>query len=234
MRVYTPPMTKTRMRTIQLLCAGAAIINNEDYMSNDVSLAEIKVGKAKISFEIPTSLFNIISSHAESDDFKLYSYNAEAIIDILRSLVPEDKRPPTHRQESYARSIAQTLKLELNDDILSSTEKCSEFLDLHSEQYQQIKAERAEFRSRNKALISQANRVNRWLSAAQMLESGIEIDKVAEELGVKPPTIEKYLVQLESWVGDSVQDGTYQVVMKLVERKHNGEDIYTLYDEVLE
>lgn len=202
-------------------------------MDNDVSLAEIKVGKAKISFEIPTSLFNIISSHAESDNLKLYSYNAGAVIDILRGLVPEDKRPPTHRQESYAKIIAQALKLELTDDILNSSESCGEFLDLYSEQYQQVKEENSDFWLKNKALISQANKVNRWLSATKMLESGIEIDKVAEEFGVKTPTIEKYLFQLKNWVAESDQDGTYQVVINLVERQLNGEDIHALYTEVL-
>ncbi|BDA01651.1 hypothetical protein V130003_26330 [Vibrio cholerae] len=69
-------------------------------MSNDVSIAEIVVGEARIRFEVPTSLYEIISEHAKSQELKLYSYNAESIIDMLRSFVPNDKKPPTHRQES--------------------------------------------------------------------------------------------------------------------------------------
>ncbi|MFW1030891.1 hypothetical protein ACEWA3_22600 [Vibrio parahaemolyticus] len=202
-------------------------------MSNEVSVAEIVVGEARISFEIPTSLYNIISEHAKSDDLQLYSYNAERIIDILRSFVPDDKKPPTHRQESYAKSIAQALKLELTDKILSSSESCSEFLDLYSEQYQQYREKTAEFRSRNKALISTANRVGRWQSAAELVKQGTPIEDVAEIFGVKAPTIEKYILQLREWQVAARHDGTYDVVQNLIKRQASGEDIYALYDENL-
>lgn len=202
-------------------------------MSNEVSVAEIVVGEARISFEIPTSLYNIISEHAKSDDLKLYSYNAERIIDMLRSFVPDDKKPPTHRQESYAKSIAQVLKLELTDETLSSSESCSEFLDLYSEQYQQYREKIAEFRYRNKALISTANRVGRWQSAAELVEQGTPIEDVAETFGVKAPTIEKYILQLREWQVAARHDGTYDIVQSLIRRQANGEDIYALYDEIL-
>ncbi|EGQ9308739.1 hypothetical protein F7U82_25350 [Vibrio parahaemolyticus] len=202
-------------------------------MSNEVSVAEIVVGEARISFEIPTSLYNIISEHAKSDDLQLYSYNAERIIDMLRSFVPDDKKPPTHRQESYAKSIAQALKLELTDEILSSSESCSEFLDLYSEQYQQYREKTAEFRSRNKALISTANRVGRWQSAAELVKQGTPIEDVAEIFGVKAPTIEKYILQLREWQVAARHDGTYDVVQNLIKRQASGEDIYALYDENL-
>ena len=37
-------------------------------MSNDVSIAEIKVSKALIKFEVPTSLYNMVSEHANSSE----------------------------------------------------------------------------------------------------------------------------------------------------------------------
>lgn len=202
-------------------------------MSNDVSVAEIVVGEAKIRFEVPTSLYNIISEHARTDDLKLYNYNAEQIIDILRSFVPEDKRPPTHRQESYAKSIAKALNIELPDEVLSSSESCSEFLGTYSEQYQEKRTQIAEFRSRNKALISTANRVGRWQSAKLLLEQGAPIEEVADQFGVKPPTIEKYIVQFNEWSLVASSDGTYDIVQRLIERQSTGEDIYALYDENL-
>ena len=67
----------------------------ESKMSTKVSTAKIVVGNAEINFEIPTNIHEIISEHAKTDELKLYSYNAETIIDILRSFVPEDKKPPT-------------------------------------------------------------------------------------------------------------------------------------------
>ncbi|HDY7708870.1 TPA: hypothetical protein RQK09_004456 [Vibrio vulnificus] len=202
-------------------------------MSNEVSIAEIVVGEARVSFEIPTSLYNIISEHAKADDLKLYSYNAEQIIDILRSFVPEDKKPPTHRQESYAKSIAKALNINLPDEVLSSSESCSEFLDTYSEQYQEQRAKIAEFRSRNKALISTANKVGRWQSAKLLLEQRTPIEKVAEQFGVKPPTIEKYVMQFNEWSFVASSNGTYDIVQNLIKRQSAGEDIYALYDENL-
>lgn len=203
-------------------------------MSNEVSVAEIVVGEAKVSFEIPTSLYKIISEHAKSNDLKLYSYNAEQIIDILRSFVPEDKKPPTHRQESYAKSIAKALNIELSDEVLSSSESCSEFLDTYSEKYQELRAKIAKFRSRNKTLISTANRVGRWYSAKLLLEQGTPIEEVAEQFGVKPLTIEKYIIQFNEWFCVASSDGTYDIVQRLIKRQSAGEDIYSLYGENLE
>lgn len=203
-------------------------------MSNDVSIAEIVVGEARISFEVPTNLYDIISEHAKSEELKLYSYNAESIIDMLRSFVPDDKKPPTHRQESYAKTIAKALNIELPDEVLISSESCSEFLDKYSEQYLEHKSRISEFRSRNKYLISTANRVGRWQSAKMLLEQGTPIEQVAGEFEVKPPTIEKYVHQFFEWHQNALEDGTYETVQKLIQRQNNGEDIYALYDEPLE
>ncbi|WP_299496445.1 hypothetical protein [uncultured Shewanella sp.] len=202
-------------------------------MSNDIELAEIRVGDAVISFEIPKNLFNMISSYAKSEDLKLYSYNAETIINILRGFVPDDVRPPTHRQESYARKIAKDLKIELPNEVLLSVRSCSDFLEQHAENHQQLQERKKEFRDRNKALISQANRVNRWMTAFELLHSGMSPDDVAKEFGVKLPTIEKYLVQLREWRDFAEEDNSFESVIALVERQRNGEDIYELYDEPL-
>lgn len=202
-------------------------------MSNDVSIAEIVVCEARIRFEVPTNLYEIISEHAKSQELKLYSYNAESIIDMLRSFVPNDKKPPTHRQESYAKTIANALNIELTDEVLISSESCSEFLDKYSVQYQEHKSRIAEFRSRNKYLISTANSVGRWQSAKILLDQGTPIDQVADKFKVKPPTIEKYVHQFFEWQQNALEDGTYETVQKLIQRQKNGEDIYALYDEPL-
>ncbi|TOM81609.1 hypothetical protein, partial [Vibrio parahaemolyticus] len=106
-------------------------------------------------------------------------------------------------------------------------------LDLYSEQYQQYREKTAEFRSRNKALISTANRVGRWQSAAELVKQGTPIEDVAEIFGVKAPTIEKYILQLREWQMAARHDGTYDVVQNLIKRQASGEDIYALYDENL-
>ena len=172
-------------------------------MSDGISSAEVVVGDVKLTFEIPTSLFKIISLHAKSKKINLYSHNAVTIIEILRGLIPEDMRPPTQRQESYVNTMSKALNLVVSDEVFNSVVSCSEFIDLHSEQYQLFKDKESELRiikkeerERNKLLISQANRVNKWLLAKEMLDSKVALDNVALEFGVKSVTIEKYLSQL--------------------------------------
>jgi|TARA_R100001509_G_scaffold57743_1_gene31814 hypothetical protein len=190
-------------------------------MSDNVSVAEIVVGEARISFEVPTQLYDLISKHAKSEKLELYSYNAETIIDMLRGFLPKEKKPPTHRQESYARSIARTLDLELPDSVLRSSQACGEFLSMYSEQYQEKKAEIAEFRAGNRALISTANKVMRWQLAKELLEQDVSIEEVAEKFGVLPPTIEKYLAQLEDWQQSALSDGTFEIVQELIQKHEN-------------
>lgn len=205
-------------------------------MHNDVSAAVIVIGDTKLTFEIPTSLFKLISIHGESKEISLYSHNTITIIEILRGLIPKEMRPATQHQESYVRTISKALNLVVSDDIFNSVENCSKFIDLHSEKYKLIKNQEAELRrikneerSIHKRFISQANRVNKWLLVKDMLDSKVELDKVAVEFSVKPATIEKYLNQLDNWLNDSLIDNTRKPVMDLVYRLHNGEDLYMSY-----
>jgi hypothetical protein len=199
-------------------------------MKNDVSVGEIVIGNARVKFELPTSLFNIISSHAKSNDnLKLYSYHVDTIIDIIRPMIPDEKRPPTHKQEHYARSISEALNIELSAEVLTSTSACSEFLDQYSEEYKSLVALQKAHLQKNRECISQATRVNRWLSSREALENGASLEKVAEDLGVKPPTIAKYCAQLEAWEAIAQTDDSYTTVMGLVKRQRQGENIYESY-----
>lgn len=203
-------------------------------MKNDISIGEIVIGKTRVKFELPTTLFEIISNYAESNEtLKLYSYNADTIIDIVRTMVPEEMRPPTHKQEYYAKSISEALNIELSTEVISSAIACSAFLDQHSEKYKSLIALQKSHLRKHRKAISQANRVNRWLTAKEALESGISLLQVAEELGVKPPTIEKYCCQLKEWEALADIDGTYSTVMGLVKRQRQGEDIYESYYDSL-
>jgi len=199
-------------------------------MKNDVSVGEIVIGNARVKFELPTSLFDVISNHAKTNDtFKLYSYHVDTIIDMIRPMIPEEKRPPTHKQEHYAKSISEALNIELSTEVLSSATACSEFLDQHSEEYKSLIALQKAHLQKHRESISQANRVNRWLSAREALEGGSSLEEIAEELGVKPPTIEKYCAQLEEWEAIAQIDDSYTTVMGLVKRQRQGENIYEFY-----
>ena len=81
------------------------------------------------------------------------------------------------------------MNIELTDEVLISIESCSEFQDKYSGQYQEHESRVAEFRSRNKYLISTANSVGRWQSAKILLDQGTPNDQVADKFKVKPPTV---------------------------------------------
>ncbi len=196
-------------------------------MKNSVSVGEIRIGDVKVEFEIPKSLYKAISEHAENGDkIKLYSYDASSIIDIFRALIPEEKRPPTHRQESYAKSISEALNLTLTEEIIQSSSSCSDFIDQYLGQYKEIEARvRSEKKLKN-SNVSQATRVNRWLSAQEMLNNNVPIEQVAENLGVKPLTIEKYCNLLSEWESETRDNEAYSLIIDLVNRQRAGEDIY--------
>lgn len=202
-------------------------------MTEKISTAELVVGNTKISVEIPTPLFDTVSRHVTAETLKLYSYNSEAIIDVLRGLIPEEHRPPTHRQLGYAQKISRVLRIELPEDALFSTQKCSEFLDQHVPEFQKLQEQQSQIIIKNKALISQATRVERWQVAENMLKTGANLEAIADEMGVKTPTIEKYIRELEEWRGIAKANNTYEIVMNLIERRRNGEDIYELYNELV-
>jgi hypothetical protein len=196
-------------------------------MSNAISRAEIRIGEARIAFEMPTSLYEMVSDNAELfNELKLYSTNADTIIDLIRSLIPQEHRPPTHKQESYATTISKALGLELTDDILRTAASCSAFISLNAEYYDMYKFSNKERLAEKRRLISQANRVNRWLQAKEALDAGKTMVEVAMDFGVQAATIEKYCYLLKTWVDETQEDNEYPVVMDLVQRQRAGEDIY--------
>jgi hypothetical protein len=195
-------------------------------MNISVSIAEIKIGNAAVQFEIPTSLFDVISEHLKHPEIiKLYSYNSDQITDMLRKLIPEEVKPPSRKQETYAKSIASALNLQLTDRIMKNASACSQFLDNHQIQYKEIQDQIKSRKKENSANTLQATRIHRWLGAQEMLNKGISIEQVAAEYGVKPTTIEKYCDLLYEWKIESKKDGSFSLMKDLVNRLRSGEDI---------
>lgn len=77
-----------------------------------------------------------------NDFFKLYTPTSETIASILRSLLPVDWRPPTHRQMAYASTIASGLGLYLPENALRDTTVCSEFIAENVDAYNLAKEEK--------------------------------------------------------------------------------------------
>jgi hypothetical protein len=195
-------------------------------MHDDVAEGQIIIGDAVVNFELPTPLFSAISKKLKkTKKAKLYTYHSEAVIDLLRSMLEDGDKPPTHRQLAYARTISAVMGIPLTSKILSNGEECSNYLDRHSEAYQEFKNKNSALYEKNKKLISQARRVGKWNKAAERQLLGASKEEAAKLFGVQVVTIEKYQDELNKWCLVAMKDNTYDIVMKLVEALDNDEDM---------
>lgn len=197
----------------------------------------VKIGNSSIEFEVPSSLYKAIQEHSQTrETIKLFSYNSDPLIEIARSLIPKDKRPPTHKQEVFANKIASTLNIPLPKEVLISIELCSQYIsqhvDLYNEIEYQIRIEKDIIKANNKEinrLASLATKVNKWFLASSMISRGVPIEEVADSFGVKPPTIRKYCNSFDEWGMEALQNNTYDMIFELIEKINAGEDIFVEY-----
>ncbi len=195
-------------------------------MYNDVAEGQITVGEAVIHFELPTPLFLAISKKLkEPKKPKLYTYHSEAVISLLRSMLDDNELPPTHRQLAYARNISAVLDIPLTNEILTSSEACSNYLEKYSDQYKDFKDKNSILYKKNKTLITQAKKVKRWSEASQLRILGASDEELAELFGVKVATIEKYQENLNKWTLLALSDNTYDIVMMLTDLMDDHEDL---------
>ena len=195
-------------------------------MYNDVAEGQITVGEAVIHFELPTPLFLAISKKLkEPKKPKLYTYHSEAVISLLRSMLDDNELPPTHRQLAYARNISAVLDIPLTNEILTSSEACSNYLEKYSDQYQDFKDKNSILYKKNKTLITQAKKVKRWSEASQLRILGASDEELAELFGVKVATIEKYQENLNKWTLLALSDNTYDIVMMLTDLMDDHEEL---------
>lgn len=155
----------------------------------------LQVGDAELEFEIEKNLaLSIAESYKAAPNIQP-AEQAE-FEDILRNIVPSNKRPPSSRQYQYMQQIATTLGLEIPEKALIDTDYCSEFIDEHVDEFKQIQ-------SANQAVVREANRVARWVVAYQLNDKGINLTEIAKFLGVvQEKTVQKYLNSLEEWKED--------------------------------
>jgi predicted trehalose synthase len=165
-----------------------------------------------------------LAADERSVHFQIYSPSSEQIIEILRSFVPADKRPTTHRQQSYASTIASRLGIAAPEAVLRDARACSSFIDEHKKKFDEIKARDDLLKEVRRELAAKANRIHRWTAAQSSLTKGTPITQVAQQFDVSPPTIEKYCVLLEEWKLEDKSTEENQIVLKLIERIEAGEN----------
>jgi hypothetical protein len=161
----------------------------------------------------------------EAGTTKLYSYHSEAVINLLRSLLNDEVKPPTHRQLSYARTISSVLGVILTHTVLTSGKGCGDFLEKYSEKYQNFKAQNKQLYKNNKVYISQARKIYKWTQVSQLMIEGLSKEGAAELFNVQEATIDKYIEGLNKWCLVALKDNTYDIVMILIDALEDNEDL---------
>lgn len=103
--------------------------------------AVIDVGGVKVTFEIPQWLAQCI---AEENKFKHKSLgDVDDFNGLLRNMLPHKYRPSTRKQISFAQTIAVTLGIDISNDVLESSERCSAFIERNMEAFNAEKHKRS-------------------------------------------------------------------------------------------
>ncbi len=93
------------------------------------STVEIVIQGRSINVEVPTFLYDLVVERDElRSEFKAFTPAANAVGEILRSLLPVELRPPTAKQVSYATTIAKRLGMVLPANALRDANVCGNFI----------------------------------------------------------------------------------------------------------
>ena len=154
--------------------------------------ANVIIGGAIIEFEAEKYQLNeILDRYTAIPETKMHLLLE--FDDLLRLALPVNKRPPTHKQVTYAAEIAMVLDVNLPQKVTINSNACSLFIEDNIDEFKVAYLMRRE-------LTRESNRVARWVVAFSLFEKGVDLKNIALKLGVaREPTIEKYLVNYSEW-----------------------------------
>ena len=192
-------------------------------MSN---IATLIVNGVEFSVDLPEELVLAIAENFTKGELvELNYWKSKGIAKSLALAVPTPDRPASYAQINYAESIAKALNIELPEDIVKA-KCCRKFLDKNVDAFQQQLAQRKTLQY----LTSKAVRVSRLLEARELVDSGLNLEKVAEKMDVKKiETIENYLSELMAWEKVSSETEEYKLVSKLIAERKSGVDLHKKY-----
>lgn len=192
-------------------------------MSN---IATLIVNGVEFSVDLPEELVLAIAENFTKGELvELNYWKSKGIAKSLALAIPTPERPASSAQINYAESIAKTLNIELPEDI-EKAKCCRKFLDKNADEFQQHLAQRKKLQY----LTSKAVKISRFLEARELVDSGLNLEKIAEKMGVKQvKTIESYLSELMAWEAIASETEEYKLVSKLIVERKSGVDLHKKY-----
>ncbi|PWQ94685.1 hypothetical protein [Leucothrix arctica] len=188
--------------------------------------AKLIVNEIEFSVDLPEDLVDSLSENFKKGDVvELDYWKSKGVAKSLALAIPTPDRPASYSQINYAESIAKALDIDLPEDI-SKAKSCRNFLDKYVEAFQ----EQLNQKKTLQKLVSKAVRTSRLLEASKLVDSGLSLESVAEQMEVKlTKTIEDYLSELMAWEKTASETEEYRIVMKLIAEKETGVDLHKKY-----
>ncbi|GAB7217989.1 hypothetical protein [Dickeya oryzae] len=181
----------------------------------DIEIAKLIVGETEIQVEVPKNVYDLVSLYANSTEIiSIYSTYGNYIESMLRAMLPDDIKPSTSKQVRFVRSIADTLNLEVSDEVLRNSTAASKFINDNIVAFENKKSEeKAEQLNKpeyikarvKKAILIYASKTkpyHKYINASILKDKGLSIDEIAELMDVQPKTVESYLkkhTEIESY-----------------------------------
>ena len=179
-----------------------------------------------VSAEVPQFIARSVLA-AENAGFEVVcnKLDSEDVEESVRKSVPEQFRAPSHKQVMRAFELCGECGVTPEPSVFMSQTECSEFI---GTQLAELKKTRNEI----KDIVRSVSKIARGKRAEALLLAGKTEEEAATELGITPPTIQKYLGHLAKWNKNpaSKENGSY--IHSLIERALAGENLYSyLYEQ---
>lgn len=181
----------------------------------DIEIAKLIVGETEIQVEVPKNVYDLVSLYSDNAEIiSMYSTYGSYIESMLRAMLPDNIKPSTSKQVRFVRSIADTLNLEVSNEVLRNSTAASQFINDNIAAFEnkrnEEKAERLNkpeyIKARVKKAIlfyaSKTKSYHKYIKASRLKDNGLSINEIAEVMEVQPKTVESYLrkhTEIESY-----------------------------------
>lgn len=214
----------------------------------DIEIARLIVGETEILVEIPKNIYDLTSLYGDKNEvISIYSTNGRYIESMLKAMLPNDINPATSKQIRFVRSIANTLNLEISDEIYRSSSAASNFINENIEEFENKKnEEKAKKLNKPKYLETRVKKVildyskksisyQKYIKVRKLKIDGLSIDEIAEKMDVNPKTVESYLKKHEKIESSQSQDDKlkYMIALKLYENEGYATEVINAITDVI-
>lgn len=202
----------------------------------DIAIANLVVGDTEIQIEVPKNVYDLVSLYGDKKEvISTYTIYGGYIESMLRAMLPDNIKPSTAKQIRFIRSIADTLNLDVSNDVLRNASAASKFIDenivafenkkneekiarLNSPEYLKVRVQKRLTYYYSKTITHQ-----KYIKVNNLMEGGSSVDEIAEIMNVKPKTIESYLRKYKELGEDTSPEGILKCTLALLFYESNGD-----------